>query len=219
MAWTLANLQDAWKSHAFATIFAASSHVDPVQSLNTASGLPLDLRDQVATSVVSSVSHLKPAESLAFVKCVSPGPIQNALLVTMLETLAIKTPSDAAQYSRELLSGNYDIAEATKENLFERIAHSWSGDDSSATANWIGTLQPGNYRDAACLGYIDRMRSRDPGSTARWVETLTDIGIREKATHLLIESWTEQDAAAAQEWLKTTEAISSDLRAVLLRTP
>ena len=77
----------------------------------------------------------------------------------------------------------------------------WAQNDPYAAGSWLGTLAPGDSRDAAVNMYTQRIAETDPAAAVQWVQTISDTDMRNSRLESLLGSWLKANANAATAWI------------------
>ncbi len=91
----------------------------------------------------------------------------------------------------------------------------WSQNDPYAAGAWLGTVPPGESRDAAVNAFARRIVSSDPAAAVQWAQTVANKGMRNSQLETIASAWMRTDPNSAAAWIASS-SLPNDVKARLL---
>jgi len=158
--------------------------------------LPEEDRENGLLGVAYEATRTEPIEALRLAVELPAGAVRNDLITHAAGQWATSAPQAAAAWADRIDDG------ALRERVLASVATAWGESDPVAAATMaVQSLAPGQPRDDALVGIVQRWVQQEPERAAAWVAMFPEGRLRQTALDNVVKLWADQNVEQAGMWL------------------
>jgi hypothetical protein len=168
------------------------------------------LKEQVAGSMIYTLSQNDAAKAIDLLETMPPGGFQDQAISTIANNWA-RTDQKAA-----LDWANQQTDPEVKSRILSGVIEGMSVKDPNSAFQLAQSLPAGNYRNNSINRSLGSMAQSDPRSAIGLASGIANADDRSIALQYVVENWKFRDPAAATQWVNSS-SLPQDVKARLLK--
>ena len=170
---------------------AMITRVEPEGFDRAAAGIEADERGFYYTRMSDALGATSPSKLEAFIEQIPDDDAKSASRIQAANHWTAYQPALAIDFVARQ-------PETEHPRLSGNVAYTWTGQDSWAASQWVGSMENGDVRDMAVYGMGSRLAQDEPDSALAWTATIGNPQMREHALLSVLGQWQQDDPQAAR---------------------